>query len=142
MRGPIYSYSSLGISFGCYGGFGSNGVTDMSRMPTLQKRVEAGAEYLDLKLPGWERDIVPETLDLDDCQFCVLGQLFGDFDNGCVELGIDRETQSGELGFNLTERENDILDCYEVDTRYNSLTRLWRKLIKDRQKTAQSSPPE
>ena len=43
----------------------------------IAQRVDRGVKYLDEKIPNWLEIINLETLKLDDCNFCVMGQLVG-----------------------------------------------------------------
>lgn len=45
---------------------------------TIADRVARGAALLDVKLPGWETEIDLDTLDIQMCTTCVVGQIFGD----------------------------------------------------------------
>ena len=47
-------------------------------MKTYSREVGRGIRWLDKNYPGWYQIIDVETLKLEDCQRCVLGQL-GDF---------------------------------------------------------------
>ncbi len=44
---------------------------------TIEQRVEAGAAWLDQHRPDWWREVDTDTLDIDDCHRCPLGQLWG-----------------------------------------------------------------
>lgn len=44
--------------------------------PAIRERVERGAAWLDETKPGWRSLIDQFTLDLDDAEYCVLGQVF------------------------------------------------------------------
>lgn len=37
---------------------------------------------------GWRSKINPDTLDIEDLHQCVLGQLFGHYTSGLLELGL------------------------------------------------------
>lgn len=85
-------------------------------------RVSAGAKWLDEHHPGWVDKIDLESLDLNDCAECVLGQLFGDFHEAVerfdmVDLGYSR-------GFSCL--------VLSSNTRYHALTAEWRRLILER----------
>lgn len=45
----------------------------------ISARVHAGATYLDSKYPNWHREIDTETLQLEVCDECILGQLYFDY---------------------------------------------------------------
>lgn len=51
-------------------------------MSRLKSRVRCGAEWLDSVSPGWWKSIDFNTLNLEMCNACVLGQVFGHYLNG------------------------------------------------------------
>ena len=55
------------------------------------KRVLKGASLLDTHFKGydWRSEIDIETLEMDSSSQCVLGQLFGDYQNGLIALKLD-----------------------------------------------------
>jgi len=55
------------------------------------KRVLKGASLLDVHFKGydWRSEIDIETLEMDSSSQCVLGQLFGDYQNGLIALKLD-----------------------------------------------------
>lgn len=48
--------------------------------------VNRGIALLDEKAPGWRGKIKPENLDLADCRYCVLGQVFKHYSSGLFKL--------------------------------------------------------
>ncbi len=48
-----------------------------------------GARLMDEARPGWFNHIDTAMLDINDRGRCVLGQLFGNFYDGCRQLKID-----------------------------------------------------
>ena len=81
---------------------------------------QAGMEILDEYKPGWEGLIDPETLNLESCSFCVLGQVYGDYDAGKVELNLHKGNEHG-------------FDVGKGDSRhYSLLTRAWLRVISKR----------
>lgn len=65
-------------------------------MTDFTAKVNAGIALLDREQPGWREKIDLDTLDLASCSVCVLGQVFGDYDDGIDALGV-----SGyDYGFN------------------------------------------
>lgn len=95
-------------------------------MKTL-KTVERGAALLDEKLPGWEKKIDLDVLDLSSCSECVAAQIadkrgleYTRFERGLKKLGV--ETQKSHMfGFSI----------YGNGT-YLRLTESWKKLIEAR----------
>lgn len=51
-------------------------------------RVARGAALLDEQVPGWERRIDPDRLDVTSACGCILGQVFGSYDDGCRQLQL------------------------------------------------------
>jgi hypothetical protein len=62
-------------------------------MASVEQRVRAGATLLDASVPGWAGKINGEGLNIGDCVACMLGQLYGFYHAGLVQLGMD-----GDLG--------------------------------------------
>lgn len=48
--------------------------------------VRRAAALLDKARPGWENEIDTETVDLLSSKDCVLGQVYGDFSTGVVDI--------------------------------------------------------
>jgi hypothetical protein len=86
----------------------------VSYIPANVKRGEA---FLDEHVPGWRDAVEPYGLDLaNGCQ-CVLGQVFGDYDDGLRLLGLtQRDAQ--RLGFFTWGRQT-----------FGKLTDAWRRVI-------------
>lgn len=73
-------------------------------------RVILGAKFLDKHHPGWYNEIKITTLNMDDGEKCVLGQLYGSFLAARLKLKI--------------------LSC--IDMGFYSPKRLWLKEIEKR----------
>lgn len=87
-------------------------------MPEYAERVQVGMATLDGHFgdrASWREKIDLGTLDLHAWSNCVLGQVFGDFDLGMAELGLDTD-EAAELGFCLP---------YEQIGQYPDLTEAW-----------------
>lgn len=102
-------------------------------MGSLPKNVVRGAEFLDENLPGWEKKIDLETLDLSSTCGCVLGQQLR---TGQADRRYDRMRK--RLGLN--DRQADLLGFNLYGTqRYSNLTAAWRRLIAARQSGASTT---
>ncbi|MFF3443608.1 hypothetical protein [Streptosporangium sp. NPDC002721] len=75
-----------------------NAPTATEQFPDISDRVARGAALLDLRAPGWAARVDPDTLDLEDCWHCVIGQLYRPeqtvfkepFEIGAIDLfGLD-----------------------------------------------------
>lgn len=98
---------------------------------SVLERVEAGAARLDGSQggPGWEAHVDLTTLNMQDPRCCTLGQLYGDYDTGATDLGIDRGDEDEDdfpaydLGFDT---------YYGMASEYEELTEAWRELVRAR----------
>lgn len=102
-------------------------VRDTERSP-----VELGAELLDHVAPGWWQDgkVDLNILDLGHYYHCILGQLFGGYDEGrdrlAEYLGQWNRFCSLHFGFSV-----------DGPADYDDLTEDWRNLINDRRAIAE-----
>lgn len=94
----------------------------------LEEAVKEGCKLLDRIWPGWAQHVDNMKLDQYSIFNCVLGQLYGSFGNGIVELGIKDADMYGFAA-------DDVADCYEISalTTHNWLTSLWNDEIDYRQ---------
>jgi hypothetical protein len=84
-------------------------------MTTVQERVQAGVAFLNEHQPGWSKRISLAELDLSNCDRCVLGQVFGSFEQGLETLDLGY-LLARNLGFNS-------------DGAYRKLTNAWVEAI-------------
>ncbi len=83
--------------------------------------VKQGAKFLDENGPtNWRQIIESESLDMLDCEACILGQLYGSFYGGRTKLGIGLAS-SEMYGFFI--RESDSLP------EWDALTEAWKEEI-------------
>jgi len=94
----------------------------------FRPRVEKGAQLLDAYDAEWFRKIDTDVLDLENTQFCVLGQLgggeYGTFFRMLEAIGMPDtalETTAAH-GFDLTRHEYETLDA---EPAFSALTELW-----------------
>jgi hypothetical protein len=104
----------------------------------IAERVARGAALLDSEIPGWWQLIDVDSLDINDCYACVIGQLFADeamhwnpFEVGAAWLiGRDAygcDTHAPALidhGFSVSRSDDE--------TEVNALTAEWKRLISER----------
>lgn len=55
---------------------------------TVEERVRNGAAFLDERVPGWRERVDPDELAIQQCDYCVLGQVFGSVADGCASLAL------------------------------------------------------
>jgi hypothetical protein len=95
---------------------------------------ELGAELLDRALPGWRERIAVAELDLQDCGYCILGQLWGDFEDGMgVLFGSDWDLGDAcQYGFDAGRPEEPYLTWsgLDWDLYYLALNEQWRDLVR------------
>lgn len=92
----------------------------------IEERVELGAAWLDENRPGWLDRIDLDTLSVEHCDLCILGQIYGDYCDAPDEAkyaSIGDATPSRDRGFNAYSGR---------DEEYEALTVEWRRLIESR----------
>jgi hypothetical protein len=82
-------------------------------------RVKNGARLLDNLVPGWANLVETASLDLGSSSNCVLGQLFGTYEDGLRALGLNEYEDAASVGFNLGFAE----------LTYQPLLREWKRHI-------------
>lgn len=58
--------------------------------PEVKAGVARGAALLDARVPGWWTKINVDKLDMWDSRNCVLGQVFGEYGDGCAVLRLEQ----------------------------------------------------
>lgn len=101
----------------------------------MWERVQRGADYLDEVDPGWHRRVNADTLELEDGQHCVLGQLHGEFRLGLgrsrlISLSSAPRASLSPVayGFKCVEGVSDAWQARD----YELLTVAWRKAVRER----------
>ena len=87
-----------------------------------QERATRGAEFLDERRPGWVAKIDRKRLDMLSSRDCILGQLYGDYEDGLHAL---RPLSRTDLGFSVTSMESR-------GVYFPALRKAWLKLIEER----------
>lgn len=91
-----------------------------------REAVMRGAALLDERRPGWHREIDSRRLYVSNCQYCVLGQLYGQYIHGLNALGIT-PWQSADYGFH-SSRGNSSSHGFS----YGELDSAWRAQVRIR----------
>jgi hypothetical protein len=105
---------------------------------SVEERVAAGVAWLDEHVPDWLGRIDLNRLELAACTQCVLGQLFGDYN----DAPSDASNRGELLGFDraLAAADWDSLSGHElsgaVSSEYRSLNAEWRRVIESRRASA------
>lgn len=89
-------------------------------MSKYDEPVARGVALLDTEVHNWREAIDCGALDLGDCNRCVLGHVFGDYESGLAELGLSEE-EAIEYGFDVGSARDH--------RSYSWLTKKWRKVL-------------
>lgn len=93
----------------------------------LATRVAKGAALLDICRPGWAAEVNIQSLQMHTCTCCILGQLYGNYDDGVSSLFPSKRPNVDVLmscGF--------VLGGGRFDLDYPELTSLWAAQIRTR----------
>jgi hypothetical protein len=100
-------------------------------MYNMRKAVDAGLRQQDHLDPNWFNKIYRTKLHMGSCKDCMLGQQYGDFEEGVKALGLDDES-AVNLGYSIPRFM--IYDgCDLVDRFWKALNRMWKEAIMDRE---------
>lgn len=70
----------------------------------IEERAARGAALLDEMCPGWADRVDLDILDMNDCDDCIVGQVFEDYREGLEDLGFDLERDDEyDFGFDLDD---------------------------------------
>lgn len=81
-------------------------------MTDYAAKVAAGIKKLDADKPGWRDLIDVQTLDLESCSVCVLGQVFGDYHDGRAQLDISSAV-AYQMGFNTEGSFRELTEAWK-----------------------------
>ena len=84
----------------------------------FEKQIQAGAKFLDEKMPGWMNKINLDNLMMSHGCSCILGQIFGDYQSAIGILMLSRTT-SVDLGFTTYSQ-------------FTQLTEEWKEFMNNR----------
>lgn len=87
--------------------------------------VAAGFGLLTLKMPDWLARTEPETLNMYDGRYCVLGQVYGTYANGCADLNLSADDER-RYGFLIPHSDDGLVVPVFA---YWRLTATWRAAI-------------
>ena len=93
----------------------------------IRERVGFGAAWLDDRLPDWAQRINIDTLNMEDRNLCLIGQLGKDYDKTVEDLGFSHTP------FMPTSTIRCGLDFLTLSAQdWEGLTREWIKAIRER----------
>lgn len=102
-----------------------SGITD-DEVELLRKFVARGYAYLISKVPNFRKKIEPADLDINDCQKCILGQLYGTFLRG---LDVLDESESWAVTHGLDTPMTMTSGADRHNAAAKVLTEEWRYLL-------------
>jgi hypothetical protein len=119
----------------------SDATTD--RAPTIdpeaiRERVARGARLLDEKRPGWEGCIALDHIEMDMCDSCILGFVYGHYHVGSDRLfGYLNVTWEADEPEVLAAEDHGFNACLadDPDAEYAALAVAWRAEIARRTKS-------
>jgi hypothetical protein len=102
-------------------------------MATIEERVAAGVKLLDEKRPGWRSEVSAELLSMVQKSQCVLGQIFGWYDDGRAQLGLGYIT-APDYGFTSDYRNYEQFEGLDEKIKaeneeFAALTEAWRQQL-------------
>jgi len=101
---------------------------------TIEQRVKNGIKLLDDKCPDWADKIDLECFNIKCHSLCVLGQVLGDYHEGCKIILSDLYLETMiENGFCGPEYYSSSPNYPEQLKYWNDLQNEWRKQIASRQ---------
>lgn len=103
----------------------------------FENQIKAGMTLLDEKVPGWEKKIDFEELDLSETSFCIVGQVFPDrsyYDVMEDLFGIDIENDD-----HLFKKSDSCGFATSDFRKYPELTEEWKQFIQDRRTKQEST---
>jgi len=99
----------------------------MATLQELEKRVEAGARFLDKRQPCWECQVDTEDLDISSHEHDIIFQLFGEYNIAVSKLKLGESTW--KKGF--CPENGDALSMHQES---KLLGKLWKDRVKARLK--------
>ncbi len=93
---------------------------------SMKKAANKGASLLDKHDPQWFEKIDLDTLDMNNCRNCVVGQLYGYYVESCEMLGFSL-SDDYKYGFGLPPSVTSSWKEYK-DPHYQ----IWRDIILER----------
>lgn len=93
----------------------------------LRKRRDNFLAILDASEPNWKDLIDKNRLDMSYCEDCILGQLYGSYTHGMIELKLSNE---GAVKYALQTEKSLIFSSDEEQQKdYAELTKIWKEVL-------------
>jgi hypothetical protein len=85
---------------------------------------------LDARFPNWRGAFNPVALNMAAYDRCVLGQVFGDYREGFVVLGLLMVAERVKCGFSVSDTWDDRRPV-DYTTSNKNLTETWKAVVAD-----------
>ena len=93
---------------------------------SFSREIGRGIRWLDKNYPGWYRSVDLETLKLENCQRCVLGQLDGFIETVESEVCAPAYTKAG---IRWSSIHGFSIGMGSLNRDWSNLTKQWKKAI-------------
>ncbi len=97
----------------------------------LRQRRDNFIAILDVIIPDWKNHIDKDRLDMSYCEDCILGQLYGRYTYGMLEMEFNNE-QAVEYALQTTKAYMFLLGDEEerqMEIEYARLTKVWKEVL-------------
>lgn len=88
-----------------------------------KEAITLGADYLDLMMPGWRIEIDRDRLDLSSPRDCILGQLFGAYEDALGALSLN-QVLAVAMGFDVAVEDPSPEDYLDLQTEWQRVLSL------------------
>lgn len=113
----------------------------LHRIRIAYARAANGARLLDRHKPGWAKEISFDGFSINSKLECVLGQLYGNYEDGLVAIGLP-EAQMVEHGFALKDYPTRTFPGFggnpDLEPDHEELRDAWQEHCLERQKAKRS----
>jgi len=102
----------------------------MQPLEVIQDRIAKGVKWLDMEHGAWWKQIDLDSLDMRDCNDCVLGQVLGNYSNYTHN---NEEPSAYKRGFDVFGEDYPCEDGTTMGDEYAELGKMWTNIIENRQ---------
>ena len=106
----------------------------MKNEDDIRATARRGEKLLDNRAPGWDNMVDADKIWMDDCLDCILGQVFGTFEDGIEHLGLSMDNEGSYYGFYVSfiTEDGNRLSSGSICRRYAILRNEWLHILRDR----------
>ena len=103
----------------------------MITLKQLRQRRDKFIAILNTTKPDWKGQIDKSRLDMSYCEDCILGQLYGRYTYGMLDLELNNE-QAVEYALQIEKAYTPLLSDIEEERllkEYDKLTKVWKEVL-------------